>query len=340
MTTPRVVCVGANQESLVVLQTLVAAGARPAAVVTTPPHTSLGACDYVDLHPYCAAWGVPVVDVRRINAPDAVQALAAARPDYLYVLGWSQLLGEAALGTVRHDAIGSHPSALPYGRGRAPIPWAILEDARELAVSLFRLAPGADAGEILVQRKFLLPRRPYAREAYDRVAQELAQAFLELYRAHAAGVALRGTPQDERRATYRAKRTWADGWLDFRRPAADVERLVRAVSAPYPGAYFYVDDLRVTAWRAAVVGDLRHQGACGQVLRVDQDSLYVQTGDGVVRLWDLTVGGQPLPAGELPPGRVLGLRVEDELFRLRAELAALTARFEASEPAARQRGAA
>ena len=81
-----------------------------------------------------------------MNAVETIKAIEALRPDYIYTLGWSQLFREAFIKTPSRYVVGSHPSELPAGRGRAPVPWTILQGHRQSAVTLFRIDVGVDSG--------------------------------------------------------------------------------------------------------------------------------------------------------------------------------------------------
>jgi methionyl-tRNA formyltransferase len=319
---PRVVCVGANEESRIALEGLVEAGVDIVGLVTLPPDSPRAGSDHADLHPLCARHGIACLDGEDINHPEVVAQLERLAPDYLFTLGWSQLMGEAVLRVPRRYVVGSHPSALPAGRGRAPIPWMILQDQRSGAVSLFRMVAGADAGPLLVQRSFDVPERADATVVYRLAAETLRDAYVEL---HAAILddRVREVPQDESRASYRARRVPADGHLDFSQPREAVDRLVRAVTHPYPGAYTYLDGSRVGVWRSRLDDVPSHIGGVGQILARRAGRLLVQAGDGPLWLSDLTIDGHPAEAARFPVGGRFGFRTEDELASVRKQLAVL-----------------
>ena len=317
---PRVVCVGANLESEVALRGLLAVGANIAGLVTAPPQAVGGISDYADLHPLCAAHGVATVDTEDINAPETLAEIAAWRPDYIFTLGWSQLFLADLLKIPTRFVLGSHPSPLPEGRGRAPVPWTILQGHTRSAVTIFRMDAGVDAGAILCQRWFDVPPRAYARDVYNLVTENLRDGYVELYQAFAAGHAITETAQDTARATHRAKRTAAEGWLDFTQTAAQIDALVRAVSQPYPGAYTYFQGRKIEIWRADLADVPPYVGASGQILAKRQGRVLVQAGDAPLWLSEFTSAGQTVSLKELPLGARFGFRVEDELFRLRKEI--------------------
>lgn len=322
----RVVCVGSNIESRAVLQALAAEGAQIAGVVVRPP--SPGVSDYADVTDVAANAGASVVETTDINSPETLAEIRELAPDYIYTLGWSQLFREELLSIPAGYVVGSHPSPLPQGRGRAPVPWTILQQQASSAVSLFRMDPGVDSGALLVQRWFDVPEGAYAAELYDLTTEHMVEAFCELYRAHASGEEIAELTQDHSLASYRAKRTPADGHLDFHRPAAELERLVRAVAEPYPGAYTYHAGVKVGVWRASLEERPPHVGTTGQILTKRDGWLLVQAGDDPLWIGQLTVDDAPADLRTFRVGSKFGYPVEDELHRLRAELDAIKERLD------------
>lgn len=319
---PRVACVGSNRESQVALEGLLAHGARVVAVVTRPPQRPGKICDYVDLHELCRTAGIPTIDTVNINSAETLAALGEVAPDYIYTLGWSQLFRDDLLAIPSDYVVGSHPTALPFGRGRAPVPWTILQDVRRSAVTLFRMERSVDAGRILMQEWFDVPAGSYASEVYSRVSEALSRAYCRLYELHRTGQPLPEVAQADD-ATFRAKRTPADGYIDFHRPAAEIERLVRAASQPYPGAYTYFGNDRVVIWQASADAPREYLGTPGQVLLHRGEQLLVQAGDRPLWLGEFSIDGQTVDASRFAVGAKFGVAVADELVSLRREVAEL-----------------
>ena len=284
-----------------------------------PSDKAGNASDYADLSIVAADHGIDWIPVTDANADDTLKAFEETEADMLFVLGWSQLLSAETIEAFPLDVVGSHPSELPYGRGRAPVPWTILENQRRSAVTLFRMTNGVDDGTILKQTAFDIPKHPTARILYDLVAETLALSFAELYGDFVAG-RVTESDQDVERASWRAKRVPADGWIDFRAEAEAVDRLVRAVSDPFPGAYSYLEGERAVfhSSRLASGCDLRRKGVPGQVLARRKGMVLVQAGDAP--LW---LSEPSLPADRtvrLRLGDRFGFRIEDELHALRKRL--------------------
>ena len=318
--TPRIVCVGSNQESENVLRGLIAANAHLVGLVTLPPAQSTGISDYVDLHPLCEQHGIETVDTTNINSETTLSEIQALEADYIYTLGWSQIFGEDLLNIPRKYVVGSHPSPRPIGRGRAPVPWTILQGNSESAVTLFRMDAGVDSGPILCQKWFEVSRDAYAEDVYGQVTNNLREGFVELYEAHASGQPIMEIEQAAKIATHRGKRTPADGHIDFRQPVAQIAKLIRAVSRPYPGAYLYYQGQRLTVWKCNLDNIPAYIGTTGQILLRQHQSLLVQAGD--LPMWISEIEGDdgPIDTRQFRVGQKFGFAVEDEIFQMRLEI--------------------
>ena len=319
---PRIVCVGSHLESEIALSELIDEGIPISGLVTLRRDAHEGVSDYVDLRPLCERSGIPVIDTADINDGETLARIRELRPHFIYVLGWNRLFGDELLTIPNGFVVGSHPTRLPEGRGRAPIPWTVLLEKRSSASTLFRITPGIDAGNILVQVPFDVPPRSYAALVYELSAYAMSRAFSTLTAQIRSGTVAE-VEQDDRLATYYGRRTAEDGYLDFGESAENLERLVRAVSEPYPGAFAYYGDTKVEVWRAQLEDDRRHRGTQGQILAVEGNGVLVQATGGTVWLRELTSAGDMIPAETFTVGRRFGTRYDYEIRRLRADISDL-----------------
>lgn len=278
----RAIVVGAVESTRVALRAVAAAaGWRVEALVTLPPDLAGRHSDFVDLRPDARACGARVIPATDGNAPEILAQIRELEPDHLLVVGWSQVCRPPLLAATRGGAIGFHPAPLPRLRGRAVIPWTILLDEKIAGSTLFWLDEGVDSGPILGQRFFHLAPNETATTLYARHLQALAEILAESLPRLAAGTAPR-VPQDERYATWCAKRGPEDGRIDWHQPAAVVERLIRALTRPYPGA-FTLDAAgrRLLLWGAEPwAGGDRHAALPGQVIDRADGGFVVRCGDG------------------------------------------------------------
>ena len=319
---PRVICVGANIESDVALRGLIKNRVNVVSLVTLPSKEFDGVSDYVDLHPLCHSNAIKAIDTKDINSVKTCMQIKNENPDYIFVLGWSQIFKEELLNIPNEFVIGSHPSPLPEGRGRAPVPWTIIQEKKKSAVTLFKMNKGVDSGEILVQKYFDVPNNIYAFELYNIVAYNLCNAFCELYdNIISNNVELK--VQDLKKSTYRGKRTVGDGYIDFNNNAYEIDKLIRAVAEPYPGAYTYYNNQKITIFRASIDKVPSYTGTIGQILIKKNNSILVQTGDKPIWLNRFFIEGKEVSFKYFKLGEKFGYNIEDELYTLRQELTEL-----------------
>ncbi len=242
-----------------------------ALVLTLPPEKASRHSDFVDLSEEANAAGVRLEAVENINRPEAIELIRKAEADYMFVIGWSQICGPEVMNSLPDKVIGYHPAALPRMRGRAAIPWTILQREPITAGTLFWIDEGVDSGPILDQEFFHVAPDETAASLYDRHMKAL-EAMLHRTLPQMATGRARRTIQDERYTSWAAKRTPEDGRIDWALPAQEIDRLVRAVGRPYPGAFSEYKGERLTIWASRVTGMDSHYAALpGQVIDRAED---------------------------------------------------------------------
>ena len=241
--------------------------------------------------------GLPVFQPQSLKS-DA-ERVGAARPDALVVAAYGLLLPPAVLEAARLGAFNIHASLLPRWRGAAPIQRALLAGDRETGISIMQMDAGLDTGPVLAQHRVPISPEDDAGTLHDKLAALGAEAMIaalgeiEAGRAHAV-------PQPASGVTYAAKVDKRETRLDWTRPAAELERAVRAFR-PAPGATAPLGDEVLKIWRARVVE------ACGAPgTRVDGDRLVVACGESALEIQELQrAGGRRMSAADFLRGRPL-----------------------------------
>lgn len=267
------------------------------AVVSLPAELAHRHSDYCDLSSLCEEAGARFVETSQINDAATLEQIRECDLDLLLVIGWSQLCGPEFRQILPGRTLGYHPAALPRLRGRAAIPWTILSGDPITAGTIFHLADGADTGDIVAQKFFHLGERETAKSLYEKHMRALERLVPEtLALAGDCSGAIVGSPQDDAYATYGARRTPEDGRIDWTARVDDIDRLVRAVGEPYPGAFAMLGDARLIVHEAVPhSGAGKYAATPGQIVAIDGTSLLVRTVDGLleVKKWD--VAGEKAP---------------------------------------------
>lgn len=283
----RIVLIGAVESTAVTLQCMIEAGFAPLAVVSLEADLAARHSDFVDMRPLAQQAGAEFITVRSINAPDVVARIGALKPDWLVIVGWSQIAHAPLLATAAVGTIGYHPSPLPELRGRAVLAWTIILGRTWTAGTLFALHREVDSGEILAQRRFDLSPRETLPTLIAKHMAALGEMWRELLPRLAAGP-VRGRDQDPGLVSHCAKRVAEDGLIDWTQDASTIDRLVRAVTAPYPGAFTHRGGDKLMIWEAEPWTGPVHYGTPGQILQIKDDELLIscRLGEALhVRRW-------------------------------------------------------
>lgn len=242
---------------------------------------------------YAREHGVGVVTPARLRSDAGRAALAAFAPDGLLLAAYGQLVPPDLLEMGARPPLNLHPSLLPRHRGAAPVAGTILAGDSEGGVTLMVMTERLDAGPIAAQWRVPLAGRettPELEAALAELAAEVVPAELERW----ASGDLRATPQDERLATHVRPFRRADGWIDWRRSAVEIDRQVRALQ-PWPGAWTTLDERRVHVRRAAPVAGI-DDVPIGAILPGERP--LVACGVGALALEIVQPEGRPAMAAE------------------------------------------
>lgn len=241
---------------MVCLKEIEALGGRLELLITLSDDIALKKSGRVPLDEYAARTDTTLLKVDHINDPESIAALQAADLDWLLVIGWSQIISSEALASAKQGVLGMHPTLLPVGRGRAPIPWAILKDLPETGVTLFQLGDDPDNGPIADQVRIPMDARETAATLYEKVCDGHAALMRKAWPQLLSGD-LRLQPQADSAATHWPGRKRADGQLSLDMTVAEADRLVRAVTHPYPGAFLQQGEETLVIWsgQPAVPGE-------------------------------------------------------------------------------------
>jgi methionyl-tRNA formyltransferase len=258
---------------------LIEAGITPSAILSLDAEMAVKA----KVSGYRSFFDLPVDCERRtplcysMKSQEDVAYFEERRFDLLVVLGWQRLVPDEIIRTLRLGGLTIHGSGpgLPKGRGRSPMNWALVEGFKEFRLSLLGLGEGADNGAIYDTMPFDILPCDDIRTLYYKNAMLSAKMLVKNIPGILSGE-VKGVPQDDSLATYYPKRTPEDGRLDWTAAASTVERLVRAVAKPYPGAFTHLGDARITVWKAQVFDThIKSSGRHGLVAAVFPDGAFL-----------------------------------------------------------------
>ena len=285
------------------LRAIVAAGHQVELVLTQPDRPSGRG---MALHPspvkkLALGSGIEVFQPPTLKDAAARERVRAVGADAMVVAAYGLILPQAVLDMPCFGCINIHASLLPRWRGAAPIQRAILAGDAETGVCIMQMEAGLDTGAVLLSGRIPIAAGDTAATLHDALAGLGARLIVEAL----GKLPLPPSPQPESGVTYAAKIEKSEAALDWRLPAAQLARQVRAFN-PFPGATAVLDGSTIKVWQAeAETGDAGH-AAPGTIVSADKHGILVACGEAALRLNELQkAGARRLPAGQFLAGTAL-----------------------------------
>ncbi len=300
---------GTPEFSVLPLERLIDDGYRVVAVYTQPdrPAGRRRATAAPPVKVAAMARGVPVR--QPANLRQAAAEIVALDPDVLVVAAFGQILRQSVLEAAPLGGVNIHPSLLPSYRGMSPVSAAILAGDRFTGVSIMQMDRGMDTGPVLGRGRIPIADGDTTGSLTDKLSVIAAMLLLEVLPRLARGE-IATQPQDDAAASYAGEIDAGAGEIDWRRPAGEIWRRVRAFE-PWPGSHttWRGKRLKIVAakpyCRAADAAG-RPVGEIGQVVVLPgkPSRLVVVTGDGVLELTDIQPAGKrSMAAGDFLLGQ-------------------------------------
>ncbi len=281
---------GTPEFSVPVLDALVAAGHEIAAVYCQPPRPAGRGKKLrpTPVHARAEALGLEVRHPETLKTAESQADFAALNADAAVVVAYGLLLPQAILDAPTHGCLNIHASLLPRWRGAAPIHRAIMAGDAETGVCIMQMEAGLDTGPVLLRVATPIEAEETTAVLHDRLSDIGAEAIVD---ALARLPELTAEPQPDEGVTYAHKIDKAEARIDWREPAADIDRKIRGLS-PFPGAFIEIDGQRIKLLASRYVDQT---GTPGQLL---DDALTVACGTGAVQLTRLQRAGKSAQTAE------------------------------------------
>ncbi|TKB24269.1 bifunctional UDP-4-amino-4-deoxy-L-arabinose formyltransferase/UDP-glucuronic acid oxidase ArnA [Desulfopila sp. IMCC35006] len=223
---------------------------------------------------------IPVLAPENINHPLWIERIRDLSPDILFSFYYRKMVGKDILHIPKMGCFNLHGSLLPKYRGRCPVNWVLVNGEKETGVTLHRMTPKPDNGDIISQRRIDISFTDTALTLHKKLTSAAGRLLEEIIPALMTGN-FPSTVQVQAQASYFGGRKPADGEIDWHRSNERVYNLVRAVTKPYPGAFSYLGDRKVIFWSASLEEDHSDQQP-GTILSTTP--LVIKCSDGSLKV--------------------------------------------------------
>lgn len=287
----KMVFMGTPDYAAKALEAIWKAGHEISAVVTQPDKPK-GRGKELQMSPvkqFAVSHEIPVFQPVRIKKPEAVEQLKTYEADIFVVAAFGQILSREILDMPRLGCVNIHASLLPRYRGAAPIQWAIINGEDKTGITIMQMDTGIDTGDMLFKAEVPITREDTYASLHDKLAEAGAALIVPALSAIEKGEAV-PQPQNDSESCYAGVIDKSMGLIDFTRPAAETVRLIRGLN-PWPSAYTSYKGKTLKIWEASSCEEAV-QGQPGSVKRADKEALYINTGDGVLKVTQLQLEGK------------------------------------------------
>jgi methionyl-tRNA formyltransferase len=245
------------------------------------------------LRAFAKAQGILVTELQELS--QLRKAIADLRPAVVVISSFDRIIPPQILALCRF--VNVHYSLLPHYRGRANVNWAIINGETTAGISIHLVIPELDGGNLLFQQAIPIGPNDTVACLYNRLnaiqERELGGVVLRVVAGY------QGTGQNTDQASYGCTRVPDDGEIDWRQPTDAIDRLIRGLTPPFPGAFTHLDAQRLIIANASPRIDApSYVGRVpGRIVGRSPSEGWVDvlTGDGVLRVSSVLTANSERP---------------------------------------------
>ena len=282
----RFVVLGTSQFSITTSDAILGSGGDVVAIVSMPkdslPNNS------TDILSYAKSKDIKYIETDDINSSKSIKILSNYRADFIFV-SWPKIVKANVLDIPKYFCIGTHPTNLPYNRGRHPLHWIITLGISESKLSFFRMDEGIDAGDILLQVPFAISADNTIKDLNDKINHAAYEGTRKLCQNFHSQPSYPGVKQNHKLANYWRKKTPHDITLDLRMPANMIIRIVRSFTLPYPCANLIFRTHTLKIKKAKVVKTVLQAEELkriepGKIINAEENRIIVKVDNELIEL--------------------------------------------------------
>ena len=237
---------------------------------------------------FASSNGIRVYQPGDVKDRAFLKSVKALRADLFVVVAYGGILPGEILNIPKIYAINLHPSLLPKYRGAAPVNWAVIKGETKTGLSVIRMNEKTDAGDIILQRKVDIAKDDNAVSLNGRLAELGSVLLLDAIRFIELNK-VKFKKQEKKAKILAPKLNKEDGLIDWKRPAAEINNMVRGL-LPWPSAYTFLDGKMLKIYRSEIVPSYE-KFEPGQFVELRKNTFAVACGQGLLIINELQLEG-------------------------------------------------
>ena len=275
---------------------MIKAGVIPKLVVTNIPKKEEKEW-YPSVHDLALRHNIKIIRTNKTKKNDELKyIIESLSPDLFVVSSYRNIIDKDLIYIPKFGAINLHMAPLPKYRGAHPENWASINGEKQMGYTVHYLVEEIDAGDIIAQKSVKILMEDDILSLTFKLAEAGAKLLLEVISNIKKGHIIRKS-QIEKEATYYRPRKPSDGLINWYDDEIDIYNLVRSLTRPYPGAFTYLFNRKLTIWRIRIMSlEESSKAKPGEIIRFDSDSgILVKTGGKPILIIDFNWEDQKLP---------------------------------------------
>lgn len=224
-----------------------------------------------------------------INSEEAINKIKEVNPDFIVVVAYGQILKEDILNIPKYGSYNIHASLLPKYRGAAPLNWVIIDGEKETGVTIMEMEKGLDTGDMIISESVAITSEDDTETLHEKLSVLGGKIIIEALESIEKGQATR-TPQNHDLSSYASMLTKEMGEINWSLPGENIVNLIRGLK-PWPSAYTTYKEDTVKIHKARLSKENK-KGEVGQIVKVDNSGIYVNSSDKIVVIEELQFPGK------------------------------------------------
>ena len=285
----RLVFMGTPEISAYVFEEMIIDGYRFVGLVAQPDHPvgRKGIIEKVPTKVIAEKYNIPVFQPVKIR--DDYSFVDEAKPDLVITLAYGQIVPQGFLDKIPMGCLNLHGSLLPKYRGASQIQTALINGETVTGVTLMEMVKAMDAGRMYAKKEVLIDENDNSTSLFNKIKIAAKELVLEALPKYINGE-LKGEIQNESLVTICSTIKPEQEKLDLSLNANQIVGWIRGLSDE-PGAYLYLNNLKLKIYKAKVVNDIVDHEV-GEIVKADKNGLYFQAKDGQIAILELQKEGK------------------------------------------------
>jgi len=179
-----------------------------------------------------------------INPENIYESLLDQATDLIIVFGYGSRISNDILSIPKIASLNIHQSLLPRYRGRHPLNWSIINGEAFTGVTIHHMNEHFDDGNIVLQEKLDILQTDNIMSLYKKTINAGIKLLAQTLNILGTKI-FEGRKQNKELASYFPPRTPKDGRILWNNSSLSIYNMVRALTYPYPGAYFYYNKNKI-----------------------------------------------------------------------------------------------